>query len=31
MLANPHLEGLAARSFPVVEEATEITSNLGGA
>ena len=31
MLANPHLEGLVARSFPVVEEATEITSNLGGA
>jgi hypothetical protein len=30
MLANPHLEGLVARSFPVVEEATEITSNLGG-
>ena len=28
MLANPHLEGLVARSFPVVEEATEITSNL---
>jgi hypothetical protein len=31
MLANPHLEGLVARSFPVVEEATGITSNLGGA
>jgi hypothetical protein len=31
MLANPHLEGLVARSFPVVETATEITSNLGGA
>ena len=28
MLANPHLEGLVARSFPVVEEATETTSNL---
>jgi len=31
MLANPHLEGLVARSFPVVEEATGITSNLGDA
>ena len=31
MLANPHLEGLVARSFPVVEEATEVTSNLVGA
>lgn len=29
MLANPHLEGLVARSFPVIGEATEITSNLG--
>ena len=31
MLANPHLEGLVARSFPVVEEASGITTNLGGA
>ena len=31
MLANPHLEGLVARSFSVVEEATGITSNLGDA
>lgn len=31
MLANPHLEGLVARSFPVIESATGITSNLGGA
>ena len=31
MLANPHLEGLVARSFPVIEEVSEITSNLGGA
>jgi hypothetical protein len=30
MLANPHLEGLVARSFPVIREATEITSNLAG-
>jgi hypothetical protein len=30
MLANPHLEGLVARTFPVIEEATEITSNLAG-
>ncbi len=30
MLANPHLEGLVARSFPVVEAATGVTSNLGG-
>lgn len=30
MLANPHLEGLVVRSFPVIEEATEITSNLVG-
>jgi len=28
MLSNPHLEGIAVRSFPVVEGATEITSNL---
>ena len=31
MLANPHLGGLVVRSFPVVEEATGITSNLGDA
>jgi hypothetical protein len=31
MLTNPHLGGLVVRSFPVVEEATGITSNLGGA
>jgi hypothetical protein len=30
MLANPHLEGLVARSFPVIEATTEITSNLAG-
>ena len=30
MLANPHLERLVARSFPVIEEATGITSNLAG-
>jgi hypothetical protein len=29
MLANPHLEGLVAKSFPVVEAATSVTSNLG--
>jgi hypothetical protein len=28
MLANPRLEGIAVRSFPIVEAATEITSNL---
>ena len=28
MIANPHLTGLVARSFPVIEGATEITSNL---
>lgn len=28
MLANPHLEGIAVKSFPIVEAATEITSNL---
>ncbi len=31
MIANPHLDGLIARSFPVIEEATEITSSLGDA
>ena len=31
MLANPHLEGITVRSFPVVEGATEITSNLAAA
>src|SRR3712207_6644284 len=30
MLANPHLDGLVARSFPIVEAATDVTSNLGG-
>src|SRR4028119_1428976 len=30
MLANPHLEGLIARSFPVIEGATEIASSLAG-
>lgn len=30
MLANPHLDGLVARSFPVVEAATGVTSNLVG-
>ena len=30
MLADPHLEGIAVRSFPIVEAATEITTNLTG-
>ena len=31
MLANPHLEGIAVRSFPILEAATDITSNLAAA
>ncbi|QIN82080.1 hypothetical protein GBA63_05060 [Rubrobacter tropicus] len=30
MLANPHLVGVNARSFSVIEAATSVTSNLDG-
>lgn len=29
MLANPHLDGLSARDFSVIEAATKATSDLG--